>query len=479
MGLHAGRSRGRALGGSPLTAPLLDRPQRRDPSRRHDRVTAWAVVAFLSVLTLEWVTVTGFSGGFIKPFHLAMIGVGLIAFARWHPGRVVGPVLARHAPIYVPYIVLIALALAGGLRFATPYFPRNNGIRQLSYVGASMLLAGVLLQILPHRRVQRVLAWAGVFTAVTVAAGLTLALASQNVNPINLVQEALAKADPDIISNELLRGAFRTDEGLAEAGANLRHKVFLAVLIGTFLGLAFLPAVSRRRTVVRALLMVAGAAGSLLVVLSLSRSTILVLVIPAVLVPLRILVRRRAGTLHAVVFGLAGLVFAGLALSPLAELLYERFAATGSVEARLEGAGPIFMSLAPEAALAGTAKPSTGSSPHNLVLDAWLSGGVLASLAALLVLVFFTRVWWRIARGYLTGTGRWLLPVEPVWLLGIGFLPLVRSVTAGNQFHMVEWTAIAVFLAVVTANDRLVAAAPPLPPYSASDAPPDREAVHT
>jgi hypothetical protein len=112
----------------------------------------------------------------------------------------------------------------------------------------------------------------------------------------------------------------------------------------------------------------------------------------------------------------------------------------------------------------GTESAKVAQSPHNLELNSWLAGGILAALAAAEMLVAFARLWAREVRRYITGGRGWLLPVNELWVIGIGVIPLVRSVTAGNQFHMVEWTAVGLFLGVVLANERVAAAANALPP---------------
>ncbi|MDQ6797342.1 MAG: hypothetical protein M3011_04845, partial [Actinomycetota bacterium] len=49
-----------------------------------------------------------------------------------------------------------------------------------------------------------------------------------------------------------------------------------------------------------------------------------------------------------------------------------------------------------------------------------------------------------------------LIPVSQQWVLGIGLLPLVRAVSAGDGLHMVEWTAVGAFLGLTYANRRVV-----------------------
>ncbi|HJY24856.1 MAG TPA: hypothetical protein VJ649_04180, partial [Actinomycetes bacterium] len=88
------------------------------------------------------------------------------------------------------------------------------------------------------------------------------------------------------------------------------------------------------------------------------------------------------------------------------------------------------------------------------ILNAWLAGGVIAAIAVGLMLFFLLRLWVQLALRYLTDRPGWVLPVSQAWVLGVGIIPLVRSVTSGSLFHMVEWTAIGIFLGVLLANER-------------------------
>jgi hypothetical protein len=298
------------------------------------------------------------------------------------------------------------------------------------------------------------LAWAGTLTVGVLVVGMVYAFASQGVNAIAVFREALVQGDPDVVSRGLLRTAFRSED-LAEVGANLRHKVFLAVLVGVFLGLACLGAVARRRRAARAVILASSAFGFVVVLLSLSRSAIVCLAIPLLLVALRLLVQRRARVGHLLIVGAAAVVVAILAVSPVADLLISRFSSTNSYDARIQGTiGDEFLAEFRDAALIGIDAPLAPLGTHNLVLDAWLAGGAIAGACALVMCISLGLAWGRCLRSYLTGGRGWQLPVNQLWMLGIGAIPLVRAVTAANQFHLVEWTAVGVFLAVLTANER-------------------------
>jgi hypothetical protein len=431
----------------------------RQPAAPLERAIGWSLVIFISVLVLEWITLSGFAGGFVKPFHVAAVGIGVAACARWRPGPLISPVLRRFGPIYGSYALLLALAMAGGLYYVTPYMNPNSIMRSASYMAVSVLIAGVLAAVATSARVQRILAWSAAATVSVASVGITLSLALQGANPITIIREAFVKVDPDILIYQLLRLAFRSEEDLATVGANLRHKVFLAVLLGSFLGLAFLPVIARSRRALRGLLIGSGLFGCVLVLLSLSRSAILCMVVPFVLMIVRLVARNRARAGQMAFLGLVVLGLVALAVSPVPELLEQRFfESTTSYENRLSGAGPQFLDRMDNTAVVGAPQLSQGA-PHVFILDAWYSGGVLAFLCAVIMLVYIALLWVRMFRSYMTGAGRWLLPADQLWLLGIGVIPIVRAFTAGNQFHMVEWACVGVFVGITMANDRLVGAA--------------------
>ncbi|MGH9244201.1 MAG: hypothetical protein ACRD29_07775 [Acidimicrobiales bacterium] len=421
-----------------------------------DRAPAVALVAFLATLPLEWVTVTDAIGGFIKPFHLSAAVLAVVGLARWAPGRLIVPVLRRHGGVYLAYYVLLGAAVAGGLAFADPLLAPNLVFRQAVYAFTSVVIAGVVALIVGRGR-ERLLAWSGAASAAVLLVGLGVALSAGPTNPLRLVSDAVRNGDPDIISYQLLRSAFRTEADLADVVASLRHKVFLGLLVAVFLGLACLPAIARRHRLARVGLAASAVIGVTLVLLSLSRSAIVCLVIAVALVPLAMVVRNRLKPIHAAAFGLVVVVVVGLAVSPVGELLYTRFNQSGSYTARVEAAGPLFLEQFENAALLGTSRVDIERSPHNLILHSWLGGGVVAAVAAVVMLFSLGRVWLHEARRYLTGRPGWVVPINQVWVLGLGIIPFIRAFTAGNQLHMVEWTAIGVFLGLVMANDRMAA----------------------
>ncbi len=417
-----------------------------------ERALAWTFMAFVAALTLEWVSFGGLAGGLLKPFHLLALALIGLCLARWSATRLLLPVLRRYPGVFGSYFLFLFLVAVSGMARTDPYVNRSELVRLSFYAGTSVVVAGLFLHV-AGRRTQRLLVWVGAATGAVLVVGLVVSLAVQHQNPIALLAEAVAKGDPDIISHRLFRIAFRSHEEFGEVGANLRHKVFSAVLLAVFLGLACASgAVRRRRS--RIALGVVSVAGFALVLLSLSRWLALCLVLTLLLVPLRVLVRRRAPPGQVLVLGLAAVAAVVFVLSPVGGLVLSHLGDTQSYQSRATAASSGFLAELQDATVFGARKATVEKSPHNLVLDAWLAGGFAAALCIVVFLVCYAHVWLRELRRYLTGGGGWVLPVGQLWLLGVGLIPLVRAMTAGNGLHMVEWTAVGVFLGLTYANRR-------------------------
>lgn len=423
-----------------------------------ERTSGLLFVVLVSTLTLEWISLGGFLTGNIKYFHFAAVAFMTVSLLRYRPGYRLAPILGRYQTFYGFWVLYLLLVTVIGLAHFEPYFSRSEVVRQVFYGTVSVFVAAFFLDV-DGRNVRRVLQWTGVMTVGTVMAGMGLALLGQSVNPLQLVGEAIAKGDPNMLSYQLLRLSFRSQE-LTEVGANLRHKVFSAVLIGLLV--ALICRTRPRGTVSRwrdRLFLVSAAVGALLVVSSLSRSVILCLLIALGLYGLRIVIQGRASPrqLAVILATLAATVI--LAVSPLGSFVWYRFAVeTGSYESRVAALESAFLSV--DAAVLGIGAGEVTTMPHNLILDAWLSAGVLGAVCTAVFLFIYLRVWLRETYRYLTGAPGWMLSLQQFWVVAVGVIPLVRAVTAARGFHLNDWVCIGIVFGLVEANRR--AAAPRL-----------------
>jgi hypothetical protein len=419
-----------------------------------------AFAALLCSLAVEWVSLGRFAGGTLKVFH---VGAGLFVVAcALHRGVRSGvrPFLRSARWLYGPWLLFLFIVGLFGLVHANPYFPRPELLRQAGY-GLTSIAVGAYFATgaaLDHRRVLR---WAAAAVSATVVLGLGYSAAKGGTNPLTLLADALRAGDPDVLSR-LFRVAFRS-QGLEEANVNLRHKVFAAVLIGCYVALATGAAQGRegRRRLSPALGASITGAGALVVV-SLSRSLALALGLCLAIVAVRMVLRGRARPRHAALLGLSLAVIVVAFASPVGGLLESRFVEeTGSYASRADAAADS-VALLSSTALTGAGAEAVERSPHNLLLDAWLSGGVLAFALAATWALAFVRIWAREARRYVLSQAGWVLPVSHVAVIGLGLLPLVRLFTAGQGWHLTEWVAVGIVAGLVCA-DRVSRSRPATP----------------
>lgn len=441
----------RKTSGMPVRLSVADPPSapRWTP---FERASGVLLMALISTLALEWISLGSFLTRNVKHFHLVALAFMAFYLARYRPRRRLGRILGRYSAFYGPWIFYLLLVSVIGLAHTEPYFLRSEVVRQAFYGAVSVFVAAFFLDV-DGRNVRRILQWTGVAVVVVVVAGIGLALLGQGMNPLRLIADALAKGDPDIMS-QLLRRTFRSQEA-TDAAVNLRHKVFSAVLIGCAVTLICREPPRGIHSRWRDRLLLASAAiGALLAVLSLSRSVSLCLVIVLVLYSLRALIKSERSPWQLAPIVAILVVTVVLAASPLGLLVSNRATVdTGSYQGRLAS---LWSAIQPpasvDAAILGVEASEVASSPHNLVLDAWLSAGVLGAVATALFLLAYLRVWLREARRYLTGGPGWRLSLHQFWVAAVGVIPLVRAFTAGNGFHLNDWVCVGIVFGLGEAN---------------------------
>jgi O-antigen ligase len=416
-----------------------------------ERANGVLFVAFVAVLTLEWISLTGAGGGQIKYFHVAAIGFIVTFSLRYRPRQTIAPYLVANRTFYVPYVVYLCAVGAGGFVHTPPEFTHSDLIRQLFYSGTGIFV-GAFIAVSYNRRVRQYFLYTGIAAVSVLLVMMTFALGQHGTNPVSVFIQAMKTQNPDILTNDLLKGTFRSQD-LAAAGANLRHKVFAAVLIGVYVSLMYMPKDLRvrRRGTWRVVIFFA-VLGVLLVFVSLSRSIMICVIVAVGLVALRVFLRAKATPRTALAYSA---VVAGALLvlvSPMGGLLQQRFFDQTSSYTARSSAVSNFMGIAGKAAVSGLSATQITFTPHNIILDAWLSGGVIAALAAAGFVGWLALLWVREVHRYLFSAGGWYLSANQFFVMAIGFEPLVRAFTAGDGFHMTEWTCVGIFLGSLYAN---------------------------
>lgn len=417
-----------------------------------ERVSGLLFVVLVSTLTLEWIVIGKFITG-IRYYHLAVVAFMGVYLMRYRPDRRLALILRRYRAFYGPWALYLLLVAVIGLASVDPHFREKNVALWAFYGTASVFFAAFFLDA-NSKRTRAVLQWTGVVTVCVVMAGIGLSLLGQGVNPFGVIADAIARGDPTMV-RKLLRLSFG-------ARANLRHKVFSAVLIGCAVTL-----ICRERSHGpyscwrNRLFLVSAALGALLVIGSLSRSMILCLVIVLGLYGLRTVLQSRATPRHLAVSIVILAAIVVIVASPLGSLVRNRLAETGSYQTRVAAIWSAVQPRSLDAAVLGVDASEVAVSPHNLVLNAWLSAGVVGAVATAVSLFIYLRVWLREVRRYMTGGEGWMLPLHHFWVIAVGVIPLVRAVTAGNGFHLTDWICIGIVFGLVEANRRAAAGLAP------------------
>jgi hypothetical protein len=264
-------------------------------------------------------------------------------------------------------------------------------------------------------------------------------MAANGVNAADVFARTISAGDPQILQRELFRTAFG-GFGLAEQNVlgNIRHEVFGALLLALCLSSAcslLRPFATRAQSV---LFMIGQGLAVFLLLLSMSRSVIVALAgwpllgLTRQVLAGRITARGAGAALLLVVTG------GVLAAVGVVQVLWIRFTEdTGSYEARDRLLDAAFDNLGRSLATGGVSTASASS--HNFIIDTWLRAGVVASLAALVVVVLVCGLFVALAV---------TLPNEPRWMVPVAamiVLPVVRFFTAGGGLiPPVQWVALGV-----------------------------------
>jgi hypothetical protein len=194
-------------------------------------------------------------------------------------------------------------------------------------------------------------------------------------------------------------------------------------------------------------------AGSLLLLVSMSRAVLIAALAWPVLSFVRAVV---TGRLSGRQVGLAFAAVAGVLIalaSGFAQVLYVRFTQdTSSYEARDVLLREAYANIADNFVTGGV--ETAGASSHNFVLDTWLRAGVFGAIAAAVIVLVLIGLWISlIAR----------IGVEPVWMVPVIAalaLPVVRLVTVGGGLiPPIQWVLLG-FVAGAMAYRRELALRP-------------------
>lgn len=397
--------------------------------------TPYAVLILVAVLPLQWYVLGSAIGGTLKPFHVA---AGLLVFTLVVDGGLLvtfRKLATRHklALISVFYYFFISYVMSA-LRGA----PGTELVRGVSYAVSGLAVSVAFVRFSDTPQMRRVMLAAA---PVSVVSFLLFSWQSlSGTNPLAIIAEAISTGNPNIIQYRLLAPLFLS-EGL-ETQASLRHGVFLALLLATYISVA----ARRHLTVYGAAVkfsVYGGIVASIaLVLFSLSRVTILVGVLGIAALFLGSFLRDRGHPRHLVGVIVSAVLFLGASTLGIPRLIWKRFfEETESYGARTSLLGES-LDVIPRAALTGVELQIESS--HNFVINAWLSGGVLAAIPAVVIMIMTAAaVASALHRYTFNGSSRDL----DASIVLIGILPLIRMFTASAGLHLVDWVSLGLLAA--------------------------------
>jgi O-antigen ligase len=286
--------------------------------------------------------------------------------------------------------------------------------------------------------------------SVTIIGVLGVMFARSGINPASVLAEAVSEArfQPILLAFRFIH----EDVNENAATSTLRHFEVRAMVVASLLGIAMLGSHSRRSS-----WLLAGSSfvlASAAAFVTFSRGNILALsvaVLPALVWWLRrVAVRWRVAVIGAVVAIGVGLLQVGV----VADALWEKSNDSSEVRGeRLEQS----LELLDDGVWTGVAKFLPDGrrleSPHNIVLDLWLGGGVAAALCGAILVVLAVVLTIRIGARALRADH-----LEPLmaWsaVFGLMGLVVIRMLTGGGgMLDPVSWFGFGAVLAIRTAHD--------------------------
>ncbi|MGI8433628.1 MAG: hypothetical protein ACR2LE_02675 [Nocardioidaceae bacterium] len=416
----------------------------------------WPLFALFALLPLQWFAVASTPLGQSRLHQIAIFGFALCVLVSYRL-RTYAPVLRTAAVFVIANLYMVAAIAA-----VAAYQGQGPGaaVQQLLYLMVFVAVGGFFFRVADGREPRLVedLRWVAAVLCVSLLIGFSAAMLVNGVNPVAVLAKTISAGDPEIFQKEVFKSAFAgfgLDDDAVQG--NLRHEIFgsvlLSMLISTWaMRVGSVPS-PRQQIVYRA----ATVTGTLLLMVSLSRSVL----IAAAMWPLLVMLRSgRRGELStrqlAILFGAAAAA-CGVLVSGLGRVIYNRFVTdTTGYEARAGNYGDAVDALPNYWTTGGY--DTAGVSSHNFVVDTLLRNGIFAALPAA-VIVGLVLVVFALLAAQLYRLPSWMVPVVAVLAL-----PLVRLGTSGGgSIPPVEWLALAFVVGVLSAWRRQVAETVPHP----------------
>jgi hypothetical protein len=406
----------------------------------------WLGLVVFAALPLQWFVVGGTPLGLMRLHQAVLLLVTMIILVV-RPLRTNAAVLRAAAPFVV--LNLVMLTVWAGISLFNGEIPRTP-VQELIYLGVFVVLGTYLSRAASGEEpgALPLLRWTAVAAVVTLILAFAVSMVGNGVNPLGVLRQAIATADPEYLQKQFFKSSFVGYGYDAETvRGNIRHEVFGGLLAAMYVAVWAERLMPGPPGAARTLRRVALVVGTGMLLISMSRAVLIAAAVWPLLGVWRSVRRFEVSTrqLTLIYVTLAG--FGVLLLSGIARVLWIRFTQdTQSYQSRGGLYDRAFANIADNFWTGGV--ETTGESSHNFVVDAWLRGGVLVALAAAGVILVLLVSW---------GVAVVRLPREPVWMVPVAAafaLPLDRMLTSGGGLiPPVSWVTLA-FIAGVFAFRR-------------------------
>lgn len=415
-------------------------------------ITNLAFVVMLTVLGVQWVRLSHESWeGNLAWFHIAAIVFALCVMCEAKARRALVEVQRTAWPITLGTAVYVVMLLSAVGLLDEHFASKQIIVRQVFSLAIFVSTAGFIVSRLRDGTGSILLC-----IAVATAFGFTVAmmaraLSSSGQNPWWVLTQALQSGNTNDFIFGLFRNAFSaglkgTSLEDVEVRSNLRHGIISALLCSALISQLFLAQAKRVPAIIKHIAIGGTISVLLFTLVSLSRSMMLILAIYALVLTGLWFVQKKyiyvIGSISVITF-ISVFVFS---YSRLGTTLENRvFSETSAYQGRLLGI-QLAMEEINRHPLFPDASGAKLPSPHNFLFDAWLGGGLIAAVAALVSMVTIAVLWARLAAWSASGEhwARWQMCAP---ILGAGIIPMVRFVTAGSgTLHLGEWISLALFV---------------------------------
>lgn len=415
------------------------------------------IVLFFSLIPFQWIQIISVGGFSLKVAHVPMILVMLAVATR--PRLVLNFNLAAHTYYMLSFstIVLLAISLMwsdsrlDGLNFIT---------RQFFYFCLSICASLWLITIQPATLIKS--ASLSMFVAVPAFLAILVEhIVSQNINLLNLVQEASRTSRPEYIQYHLFVRLFNESTGLENANivvsAANRHGVLLSLMTTCIF---YLVGRSKlRQTRLRQLGDLLAIVFASILLISVSRSALLVSIICVTILLTGNLLRRGVRFFHIIATLLA--IFAIFAilnlqqLNSIREIGSDKFISDVLENPRVYEYLNVIERIGDSPALgAGAGTPiqldqGDAQYVHNHALHYWHQAGFIGLVLSISMFLYLVSV---LHRSLIKASRTPIAILSDMLVLVSCFcvFPLVRmAVAKSGALSVSEWTAIAVMSALV------------------------------